>query len=60
MAPIHYHQQEDIVLNGPLRTELAGRSRVCIWSLSGTKIRAALPAELVHRPGTMAYSGSIR
>ncbi len=29
-------------------------------SLSGTKIRAAPPAELVHQPGAMAYSGSIR
>ena len=29
-------------------------------SLSGPRIRAALPAELVHRTGTMEYSGSIR
>ena len=28
--------------------------------LSGTRIRAALPTELVHQPGTMKYSGSIR
>src|SRR5712671_820399 len=32
IAPIHYHQQEDMWLNGPLRTQLAGRSCVPIWS----------------------------
>jgi len=38
---------------------LAFRYRNGDDGLSGPKIRAALPAELVHRPGTMAYSCSI-
>jgi hypothetical protein len=35
-------------------------SRVYIAPMGGLETRAALPAELVHRPCTMAYSGSIR
>jgi hypothetical protein len=53
---------EDVSIEAEVHNDVSAHTYVnykC-GNLSGPKIRAALPAELVHRPGTMAYSGSIR